>query len=210
MKILYGTTNQGKLDFMRQATEGLGIEIVGLNDLTLQPPKVDESGNDTLENAQIKAKAYYEAFSMPVFSCDSGLYFDGIEDSLQPGLHIRRVNGKELSDEEMTEYYASLAKDHGGHLIAQYRNAICLILSDTISFSSMDKSLGSEPFMIVSQPHEKRVKGFPLDCLSADIASGKYFFDIQEDPDYDPAEKSDMEQAFRDFFTKALSVASPD
>ena len=29
-------------------------------------------------NAKIKAEAYYKAFSMPVFSCDSGLYFDEV------------------------------------------------------------------------------------------------------------------------------------
>ena len=74
---------------------------------------VNENGNTPLENAEIKARAYFETFHMPVFSCDSGLYFDELKDEEQPGIHVRRVNGKELSDEEMTEYYASLAKKYG-------------------------------------------------------------------------------------------------
>ena len=32
---------------------------------------------------------------MPVFSCDSGLYFD---EALQPGTCVRRVNGRELTE----------------------------------------------------------------------------------------------------------------
>lgn len=206
MKILYGTTNQGKLDSMRQAVEGLGIEIIGLNDMQTKPPKVDEAGSTALENAEIKAKACYKAYSMPVFACDSGLYFDGVEDSLQPGLHVRRVNGKELTDEEMIEYYSSLARSHGGRLTARYRNAIYLILGDDLHFSSMDDCLRGDEFILVDTPHKKRVKGFPLDSLSVDTASGKYYFDIEEPV----SAATEMEQGFRDFFTKALSAAAPD
>ena len=94
MKILYGTTNQAKLDSMKRLAEPLEIEIIGLKELGKPLPHVEETGNNPLENARIKAKAYYEAFSMPVFSCDSGLYFDELPEELQPGTHIRRVHGR--------------------------------------------------------------------------------------------------------------------
>ena len=29
------------------------------------------------------------------------------------------------------------------------------------------------------EPHSKRVEGFPLDSLSIDIASGKYYYDLE-------------------------------
>ena len=103
MRILYGTTNQAKLDSMKRITKVLGIEIIGLKDVNQPLPHIEESGKNPLENAKMKAEAYYKAFSMPVFSCDSGLYFDNIEEKLQPGTHIRRVNGKELTDEEVNE-----------------------------------------------------------------------------------------------------------
>ena len=51
-------------------------------------------------------------------------------------------------------------------------------LDETTCFSSMDESLETKPFIIVSEPHEKRVKGFPLDSLSIDIPSGKYYYDV--------------------------------
>ena len=110
VKILYGTTNQAKLQAMRHAVEALGISLIGLNEIRGGIPKVNECGKTMLENAEIKAKAYYEAFQMPVFSCDSGLYFDEVKEEEQPGLYVRRVNGRELSDDEMLEYYSSSMK----------------------------------------------------------------------------------------------------
>ena len=178
MKILYGTTNQGKLQAMKKSVEGMDIEVISLRDLACDLPAIVENGKTPLENAEIKARAYYETFHMPVFSCDSGLYFDELAEEEQPGIHVRRVNGKELTDEEMTEYYASLAAKHGGKITGRYRNAIYFILDGNHQYSSMDMSIATEPFILVSKPHEKRVPGFPLDALSIDIETGKYYYDL--------------------------------
>lgn len=178
MKILYGTTNQAKIEVMKPVAKALGFTIFGLRDLGKPLPVVEETGNEPLDNACIKARAYYDAFRIPVFSCDSGLYFDGVEDGVQPKTHVRRVNGKELTDEQMTSYYAELAERHGGRLTARYRNAVCFIYDERNCFYSMDESLTSEPFYITNVPHKKRVAGFPLDPLSVDIGSGKYYYDL--------------------------------
>lgn len=111
MRILYGTTNQAKLEVMREATKSLGIEVIGLSDLKCELPVVNENGKTPLENAQIKAEVYYHAFHMPVCSCDSGLYFDELEEDKQPGIYVRRVDGKELTDDEMVLYYGTLATE---------------------------------------------------------------------------------------------------
>lgn len=183
MKILYGTTNQSKLDLMKPIAKTLDFELIGLNDLHMPLPEINETGKDPLENAEIKARAYYDAFSVPVFSCDSGLYFDGLPDKLQPMTHIRRVNGEVLSDERMTEYYANLARMHGGKLIARYRNAIYFIVNDKLRFSSMADALSSEPFILCDTPHPKSAVGFPLDRLSVDIKSNKYYYDMENTVD---------------------------
>lgn len=201
MKILYGTTNQAKFTLMKSVADALGFELIGLNDLNKPLPIVDESGKDPLENAKIKATAYYKAFSMPVFSCDSGLYFDGLEECLQPMTHIRRVNGKELSDDEMTDYYAELAKTHGGKIVGRYKNAIYFIFDENNVFSSMDDSLSSAPFILSSVPHEKKVKGFPLDRLSIDIKTGKYYYDMNNDE----VDKLAVVRGLMAFFKNALS-----
>ena len=178
MKILYGTTNNAKLQTMKNAVEVFDVELVGLNDMDGELPDVNENGNTPLENAEIKARAYYEAFQMPVFSCDSGLYFDEVNAEEQPGIHVRRVNGKELTDAEMIQYYASLAAKYGGKITGRYRNAIYFILDENHHYSSMDMSIATEPFIMVSEPHAKRVEGFPLDSLSIDIRTGKYYYDL--------------------------------
>ena len=85
MRVLYGTTNSAKLYSMRHAVEGLGLEVIGPKELGQPIPIVDESGRDPLVNAELKARAYYEAFHLPVFSCDSGLFFEEFEASEQPG-----------------------------------------------------------------------------------------------------------------------------
>jgi len=179
MKILYGTTNKGKLQAMKNALKSFDIELISLHDINNPLPTINENGTTPLENAELKARAYYEAFGMPVFSCDSGLYFDELEENEQPGLHVRRINGKELTDDEMIQYYASLAERHGGRITGRYRNAIYFILDEEHHYSSMDMSIATEPFVLGTVPHPKRVEGFPLDSLSIDIATGKYYYDLE-------------------------------
>ena len=201
MKILYGTTNKGKLQAMEKSVRQLDIEIIGLNDLNCKIPLIEECGRTPLENAEIKARAYFEAFHMPVFSCDSGLYFDELTDEEQPGIHVRRVNGKELNDDEMIQYYSSLAERYGGKITGRYRNAIYFILDEDHHYSSMDMSIATEPFVLVTKPHVKRVEGFPLDSLSIDIETGKYYYDIEVKD-----VSTSVDDGVRKFFTDVLQL----
>lgn len=116
MKLLYGTGNPAKAAAMQNRIAGLGIELISLQDLRAQGmeiPDVPETGNTPLENARQKAHAYYEAFRMPVFSCDSGLYFEDVPEAVQPGVHVRTVNGVYLTDEQMLEHYIGLVRHYG-------------------------------------------------------------------------------------------------
>ena len=162
---------------------------------------IEECGRTPLENAEIKARAYFEAFHMPVFSCDSGLYFDELTDEEQPGIHVRRVNGKELNDDEMIQYYSTLAGKYGGKITGRYRNAIYFILDENHHYSSMDMSIATEPFVLVTKPHVKRVEGFPLDSLSIDIETGKYYYDIEVKD-----VSTSVDDGVRKFFTEVLQL----
>ena len=78
---------------MKRVTKILGSEIFGLNELKEMPefanvvfPEIDEIGSNPLENATLKAKAYFNTLKIPVFSCDSGLYFDEVDEKNQPEL----------------------------------------------------------------------------------------------------------------------------
>lgn len=201
--LLYGTDNPAKLGTMSRRLDGMGIKLISLEDMTEKPPEVDECGKSPLENARLKALAYYKHYGVPVFSCDSGLYFEGVAEELQPGTHIRRISGKRLTDDEMTEYYCSLAKNNSGRITAQYLNAICLVLSENEIFEHMGVDISSESFILTDKPHSKKVDGYPLDRISINSRTGKYYYDMEQG-EYLLEESFD--KGFRDFFAKALKI----
>ena len=201
MKLLYGTANPAKLASMCRRLSSLDLEIIGLNDIKQELPEIIEDGNTPLENASKKALAYYKALHIPVFSCDTGLYIDELPDELQPGVHVRTINGNYLTDEEMIHYYSGLALKYG-NLKAKYRNAICLVLDENHIYKAMEQDMESEPFIITSKPHQIIKKGFPLDSLSIDIKTGRYFYDLEENKTDELA----VEDGFFKFFKNILML----
>lgn len=205
MKLLYGTGNRAKLSAMRSRLKQLDIELIGLDDLRAEGktiPQVVEDGKSPLENARLKATAYYEAFHIPVFSCDSGLYFDNVPEAIQPGVYVRNVNGKCLTDDEMIDYYSGLVRIYG-NLVARYRNAICFVQDDMHIYEAMEPSMESEKFILTDKPHSIiRKKGFPLDSISLDIKTNKYYYDLP----VDRLEQVAVEDGFLDFFKRVLDL----
>lgn len=206
MKLLYGTGNPAKLESMRRRLAGMDFEIMGLKDMEREAPQVPEGGGTPLENARQKALAYHTFYGIPVFSCDSGLYFEGLPQALQPGVHVRTVNGRCLTDQEMLEYYSSLARKYG-NLKARYQNAICLVADMEHIYESMDESLASDFFLITAVPHSRiQHKGFPLDSLSVDMKTGKYFYDLKEGK----IDQVAVEDGFLDFFKNYRNLLSTE
>jgi 8-oxo-dGTP diphosphatase len=200
MKILYGTTNDSKINHMKEMIKELEIEIISLKEVEKTSIKVIEDGKTPLENAKKKARKYFEEFKRPVFACDTGLYLEGLKSEDQPGVNVRRIKGKELSDDEMIEHYSEIARKNGGEIIGWYENAICLILSEEMEFSYQGIEISSEKFIISETPYQKRLFGFPLDSLSKNIQNGKYYLEIKNQFE----KKSKMEDGFKRFFKKSL------
>ena len=176
--ILIGTTNPSKVERFQQILDGYNVNFLTLNDLNIKDEPL-ENGNNPLENAMIKAKFYSKYFSCVICS-DSGLYFNDfdINDSCQPGLHIRTPNGsKRLNDEEMIEYYSNLVKSLGDKVKAHYLDGIA-VFNEGECFGFIEKELAKElsPFIMVSKPSILRNPGWPLDSLSLND-DGSYFVD---------------------------------
>ncbi len=201
IELLYGTTNKGKLLVMKRALKPMGIEVKGLKALNMQIPKVKETGSSLLENARLKAKAYYQAFHLPVFSCDTGLYFENLPEKLQPGIYARRPLGCEMTDEQLTAYYSGLAQKFGDFK-AQYRNAVCFCKSEQEIYESEMPQLSGKPFLLTSVPHPISQKGFPIDRISIQISSGKYYYDLPGNAQDEAA----FGEGFQEFFSTALKV----
>jgi len=178
--LYYGTNNDAKIDFMKNILKELPISIIGINEIKGINHNINETGREPLENAKIKAWHYYRQINKSVFSADSGLFFDNIEYQDQPGTNIRRINGIRLTDDEMIKYYSKLAEKYGGEIIGYYKNGLYAIINDEIIVENDSDKINSEKFILTSKPHQKSNTGFPLDSLSKEIYSGKYYYDIDK------------------------------
>ena len=156
--------------------ERAGIELITIKDLGFEL-NVDENGKDAIENAYIKAKAYYDATKLPTIGMDNNLFIEELPKEKQPGTHVRRVNGKELNDDEMIEYYCNLVKEYGGKLTAKWVYGMVIYDGEEPKEYSWSKS----NFYLVDKPCEKRNPGYPLDSMSIMPECNKYFVDLTEE-----------------------------
>jgi len=69
MKILLATQNLGKYKEIKRMLEPLSVEVI----LPQEKLDVEEKGNSFMENAYIKAMAYFEKYRIPTLADDSGL-----------------------------------------------------------------------------------------------------------------------------------------
>lgn len=198
LKLLYGTSNPSKLQHMREMLDGLDIDIIGLAEAGINKKNIDitESGETPLENARIKSLTYYKVSGIPTFSCDSGLFIEGLDDQEQPGVHVRRVNGKCLDDEEFIKHYTGILNNLGKKkVLAKFKNAICLVL-DQDRIYEYDGDDIADKFYMTSAVHQSRKKGFPMDSIAIDIKTGKYLVETDEDSN----NEEEITQGFRNFF----------
>lgn len=202
MNLIYGTYNPSKLESMIKMLDGLDICLTGLESLDIKLKEAEETGKEPLANATQKALTYYEQLKKPIFSCDSGLYFEEVEEEDQPGVLIKRIHGNNLAYKEMVDYYSKLASKYGGKLTAYYKNSICLIMDKDNIYKYDGEDIWSEKFYIVDKPHKVYREGFPLDSLSVEIKSMKYYYDLEDDD----SENLGVIKGFRDFFIRSLNT----
>ena len=198
MKVLFATENESKKKRFEKKLKDNNIEIITINDLKNKQDVV-ENGKNALENALIKARTYFKVCNYPVFAMDDNLYIENIPNELQPGMYVRRVNGKRLSDEEMIDYYSLLAKKYGvnGKLTARWIYGIAVINDGceyTYEWSKND-------FYIVDKRSNKINPGYPLNTISINKKLNKYFTDLTlEDKEKIKEDESDV----IDFLVKKL------
>ncbi|MCI9280018.1 MAG: hypothetical protein HFJ02_04390 [Bacilli bacterium] len=176
MKLLYATTNNSKIYNMRRRLQGLPIELITPKELGIKI-EVIEDGKTATENAIKKAKAYYQATNMPTIAGDSGLYIENIPEEKQPGLFVRRVKGKELSDDEMIDYYKALIESIGGKSIGYYITGLAMMTEDGLK----TVEISEDKFILSSKISNNKHRGNPLDVISIDPVTKKYYTDMTDD-----------------------------
>ena len=177
-KVLFATGNESKAKRFKKGLLENNIEIITINDIE-KNIDIEENGKDAIENALIKARAYANVYDLPVFAMDDNLYIDDIPEDKQPGMYVRRVNGKRLNDNEMIEYYSNLAHEYGknGKLTCRWVYGIAVIKDGKESTYTWSK----EDFYIVDKPSNKINLGYPLNTISINKKLNKYFTDMTEE-----------------------------
>lgn len=197
-KVLFATENASKAKRFKDKLLKNNIEIITINDLA-EKISVEENGKDAIENALIKARTYSEIENIPVFAMDDNLYIDEVPEEKQPGMYVRRVNGKRLSDDEMIEYYSNLAHEYGkeGKLTCRWVYGIAVINNGIESTYTWNK----EDFYIVDRPSNKINPGYPLNTISVNKKLNKYFTDLTSE---DKLELKEDESDVVEFLCKNL------
>ena len=199
MKLLFATGNIAKVKRFKDRLLENKIELISLKDIDKEI-EVEENGKNAAENAYIKAKAYYDLTGIPTIAMDDNLFIDNIPQSMQPGVFVRRVNGKRLNDLEMIDYYSSLAKKYGedGKLISRWAYAICLIKNGKEKIYTYN----NDDFYIVDTPSKIIHEGYPLDSVSKGIDLKSYFVDAENNSKKE--EKKDIDKGAIEFLIKNL------
>ena len=176
MKVLFATKNPAKVKKYKDELEKNGIELITAKDIE-KDINVDESGKNCVENAYLKAKTYYEETGIISIGMDNTLFIEELPEEKQPGTHVRRVNGKELSDDEMIEYYTSLVSEYGGKVTAKWVYGMVVYGDNLCEKFTWNK----DEFFMVDKISEIRNPGYPLDSISIDKYVNKYFVELTKE-----------------------------
>ena len=135
MKILLATQNLGKYKEIKRMLEPLSVEII----LPEEKLEVQEKGNSFMENAYIKAMAYFEKYHMPTLADDSGLVVPSLGG--YPGVFSSRFysidwGGREevqtSEDEANIKKLLRLMRDVSDRR-AYFKAVLCLVLEEGLS-----------------------------------------------------------------------------
>jgi XTP/dITP diphosphohydrolase len=127
-KILLATSNPGKLREVRDFLSGLGVRVVGMEELP-GAPEVEEDGQSFLENARKKAHALASRFGCPALADDSGLEVEALGGL--PGVRSARFAGEKATDEENNRKLLEALKGVGaGGRRARFRCVMVLATPD--------------------------------------------------------------------------------
>lgn len=107
-KIIFATSNEGKMKEVRMILQDLGYPIISLKEAGIKVDIVEDG--DTFEaNAVIKAKTIMEMTGEIVLADDSGLEVDAMDKA--PGIYSARFLGEDTSYEIKNHYIIDKLKD---------------------------------------------------------------------------------------------------
>lgn len=197
-KILFATHNQSKLNLYKNMIEPDGFTLIGLNDLNIEYDVI-ETGKDNKEIAVKKVREYMKFYNYITISEDTGLYFEGVSDADEPGVHVNSPKGIKLSEEERLSYYKELIEKYGGLLNGYW--------TKTIAIADLNGNIYTFDYKIkkvfTSKLCKKRNPGYPLDSLSITPEYNKYTAELTDLENTELNDKCNRE--IHEFLVKTLN-----
>lgn len=134
-KIIFATSNQGKMDEIRMIMKDFSIPIVSIKECGINVD-ITEDGNTFEENAIIKAKAIMKLTGCLTLADDSGLEVDYI--NKEPGIYSARYMGEDTSYEIKNQSIIDRLKDaRGSERSARFVCAIAACFPDGRVFTTL-------------------------------------------------------------------------
>ncbi len=94
-EIVVASTNQGKLKEIKAMLEGIGIQVIPMNEALNESIEIEETGTTFKENAKLKAETICQMIGKPTLADDSGLEVDAMDKA--PGVYSSRFMGETTS-----------------------------------------------------------------------------------------------------------------
>ncbi len=159
MRLLLGTTNNGKAIEIKNALATLACEIMVPTDVGIQGDC--EEPHETLhENALFKARYYFQrSGGIPTIADDTGLYVDAIADEL--GVKTRRWGaGEHATDDEWLTFFLR-RMEHEENRQAKFECALAYIDADGKEYLFDGESRGT----ITREPQAAFLPGLPVSSV---------------------------------------------
>ncbi|MEO6027221.1 MAG: RdgB/HAM1 family non-canonical purine NTP pyrophosphatase, partial [Candidatus Binatia bacterium] len=169
-RLVFATTNRGKLREVGEILQPLGIEVVGIDEVA-PGWTVVEDGATFAENARLKARDLARRGGLPVLADDSGLEVDALDG--RPGVRSARYAGEHATDAEnvvLLLHELANVPDHARG--AAFRCALALAWPNGTIVEADGHCAGT----IARSPRGSG--GFGYDPVFVDPASGRTFGEL--------------------------------
>lgn len=131
-KIVFATTNEGKVKEIKEILGDFPIEVVSMKEMGITAD-IEENGTTFEENSLIKARALAKLTGLPALADDSGLEVDYLNG--EPGIYSARYLGRDTDYDYKNNYIIDkLSGAKGEDRSARFVCVISLVLPDGREF----------------------------------------------------------------------------
>lgn len=131
-KIVFATTNEGKVKEIKEILEGFPVEVVSMKEMNITTD-VEENGTTFEENSLIKAREISKLTGLPALADDSGLEVDYLNG--EPGIYSARYLGRDTDYNYKNNYIIDRLKEaEDKERSARFICVISLVLPDGREF----------------------------------------------------------------------------